>query len=161
MERRYGCRETVLPVLSGINHSCHALREHEVLHRLKLVTGVDISTRPVRRLGREGKAKKRTSLRTAAEANRVAFRRSIAMLNVSICTPVSMCAFTDIGLLAPLDQLGLSPFGLAPSAYYGLTAISRKLSATSLVFNVPYIYIYILYIPNLGLRIVVSVRERV
>ena len=60
------------------------------------MTGVDISTRPVRRLGREGKAKKRTSLRTAAEANRVAFRLSITMLNDSEYTPIYLCAFIDI-----------------------------------------------------------------
>ena len=57
---------------------------HEVLHRLKLVTGVDISTRPVRRLGREGKAKKSKSLRAVAEVKRMAFRRSMTMLK---CTP--------------------------------------------------------------------------
>ena len=81
--RRCGCKETVLPVLNAINHSYYALTYHEVLHRLKLVTGVDISTRPVRRLGREGKAKKRTSLRTAAEVKSDAFRLSITMLNDS------------------------------------------------------------------------------
>ena len=59
---------------------------HEVLHRLKLVTGVDISTRPVRRLGREGKAKKSKSLRAVAEMNRMAFRRSITMFEHVKCT---------------------------------------------------------------------------
>lgn len=49
------------------------------LHRLKLVTGVDISTRPVRRSGREGNAKKRRSLRAAAEPKSNAFRRSITI----------------------------------------------------------------------------------
>ena len=53
------------------------------LRRLKLVTGVDISTRPVRRSGREGKAKKKMSLSTAAEVKRMAFRRSMTMMNVS------------------------------------------------------------------------------
>ena len=52
------------------------------LRRLKLVTGVDISTRPVRRPGSEGKAKKQMSLITAAEVNRMAFRRSMTMMNV-------------------------------------------------------------------------------
>ena len=59
---------------------------HEDLHRLKLVTGVDISTRPVRRTGREGKVKKSTSLRAAAEVNRMAFRRSITMFKCLKCT---------------------------------------------------------------------------
>ena len=54
------------------------------LRRLKLVTGVDISTRPVRRSGSEGKAKKNMSLKTAAEVNRMAFRRSMTMMNVSL-----------------------------------------------------------------------------
>lgn len=50
------------------------------LHRLKLVTGVDISTRPVRRTGRDGKAKKSIILRAAAEVNNMDFRRSITMV---------------------------------------------------------------------------------
>ena len=54
---------------------------HDASHRLKLVTGVEISTRPVRRFGREGKAKKSTSLRAAAEVKRVVFRRSITMFD--------------------------------------------------------------------------------
>lgn len=53
----------------------------KVLHRLKLVTGVDISTRPVRRLGREGNAKKKKNLRAAAELKRITFRRSMTMFN--------------------------------------------------------------------------------
>ena len=36
-------------------------------HLLKLVTGVDISTLPVNRSGREGKAKNKSSLTAAAE----------------------------------------------------------------------------------------------
>lgn len=67
--------------------SCMQVNWHEVLHRLKLVTGVDISTRPVRRSGKEGKAKKSTSLRAAAEVKRVAFRRSITMFKSWKCTP--------------------------------------------------------------------------
>ncbi len=46
------------------------------------MTGVDTSTRPVRRVGREGKRKKSTSLRAAAEVKRMAFRRSMTMLDV-------------------------------------------------------------------------------
>ena len=59
---------------------CGVLRiGRRCLRRLKLVTGVDISTRPVRRSGKEGKAKKKMSLKTAAEVKRMAFRRSITM----------------------------------------------------------------------------------
>ena len=47
---------------------------------LKLVTGVEISTRPPRSSGSEGKAVKSNSLRAAAAAKREAFRRSIAMI---------------------------------------------------------------------------------
>lgn len=57
----------------------------EVLHRLKLVTGVDISTRPVRRIGREGNAKKSTSLKAAAEVKRMPFRRSMTIFNGLKC----------------------------------------------------------------------------
>ena len=46
------------------------------LHLLKLVTGVDISTRAVNKSGRPGKEVKRRSRTAAAEANRVAFLRS-------------------------------------------------------------------------------------
>lgn len=38
------------------------------LHRLKLVTGVDISARPVRRSGKRGKAENRRKRSAAAEA---------------------------------------------------------------------------------------------
>ena len=55
------------------------------LHRLKLVTGVDISTRPVRRTGREGNVKKSMSLRAAAEVKRTPFRRSMTMFNGMKC----------------------------------------------------------------------------
>lgn len=51
-------------------------------HRLKLVTGVDISTRPVSRCGSEGNAKNSSSLRAAAVAysRAFSFRRSITMI---------------------------------------------------------------------------------
>ena len=78
---------------------------HEVLHRLKLVTGVDISTRPVRRLGREGKAKKSTSLRAAAEVKRMAFRRSITMFNTVKCTP----PFINLDLRSQAHANGAAP----------------------------------------------------
>jgi len=54
---------------------------------LKLVTGVDISTRPVRRSGRLGKVVK-SRIRTAAAApNRAAFRLSRDMLDHSKSPP--------------------------------------------------------------------------
>ena len=83
--RHCGCRGRGLLALEIVsntvsNKQC-AVDLHEALHRLKLVTGVDISTRPVRRAGREGKAKKSTSLRTAAEVKRTPFLRSMTMFN--------------------------------------------------------------------------------
>ena len=44
------------------------------LHLLKLDTGVEISTRPVRKSGRLGKSVKRTSRTAAAARNMPAFR---------------------------------------------------------------------------------------
>ena len=79
-EKDCGCRGRRLPVLRIVSDRCWDANWQRVLHRLKLVTGVDISTRPVRRLGREGKAKNRTSLRAAAEVKRKAFRLSITMM---------------------------------------------------------------------------------
>ena len=60
------------------------LTDRTNVHLLKLVTGVDISTRPVRRSGNEGKAKNRSSLRDVAEAKSRAFRRSITMIAFAI-----------------------------------------------------------------------------
>jgi hypothetical protein len=48
---------------------------------LKLVTGVDISTRAVNRSGRPGKEVKRRSRTAAAEANNVAFLLSISIVD--------------------------------------------------------------------------------
>ena len=80
--RGCGCRGIGLLVLSITSVIAGMLRiGTRCIHRLKLVTGVDISTRPVRRLGSEGKAKKRTSRRAAAEVKRKAFRRSITMFD--------------------------------------------------------------------------------
>jgi len=45
----------------------------DYIHLLKLVTGVDISTRPVRRFGKDGNAVKRSSLTAAAAPKRRAF----------------------------------------------------------------------------------------
>ena len=50
------------------------------LHLLKLVTGVDISTRAVNKSGRPGKEVKRRSRTAAAEANRVTFLRSTSIV---------------------------------------------------------------------------------
>ena len=78
--RHCGCRGRDLLALYSVSHGWYVGRWHEVLHRLKLVTGVDISTRPVRRPGRKGKAKKSKSLRRAAEVKRMPFRRSKTIL---------------------------------------------------------------------------------
>jgi hypothetical protein len=51
------------------------------IRRLKLVTGVDISTRPVRIFGKDGKAVNKSSRIPAAEAKRRAFCLSIAGQN--------------------------------------------------------------------------------
>jgi len=48
------------------------------IRRLKLVTGVDISTRPVRTVGKDGKAVNKSSRIPAADAKRSAFCLSIA-----------------------------------------------------------------------------------
>lgn len=72
-----------------VSHDCFAVSLLGVLRRLKLVTGVDISTRPVRRSGREGNAKKSASLRAAAEVKRMAFRRSITIVQqIEMYTPI-------------------------------------------------------------------------
>lgn len=54
------------------NHTCLAASTAQSVNhvrRLKLVTGVEISTRPVRRSGKEGKAVNSSRRSTAAEAN--------------------------------------------------------------------------------------------
>lgn len=52
-------------------------KELTAIHLLKLVTGVDISTRPVNRSGSPGKEVKRRRRRAAAAAKRPAFLLSI------------------------------------------------------------------------------------
>jgi len=52
--------------------------------RLKLVTGVEISTRPVRRSGKDGRPKKRRRRIADADAKRTAFRRSMTMVAVDL-----------------------------------------------------------------------------
>lgn len=53
-------------------------------HLLKLVTGVDISTRPVNKFGRPGNEVKRMSRKAAAAPKSAAFRRSIFISNLPI-----------------------------------------------------------------------------
>ena len=61
-----------------VNMRIHAIfREH--IRLLKLVTGVDISTRPARRFGRAGKVKNRNKRRIVAEIYRRAFRLSMTI----------------------------------------------------------------------------------
>lgn len=85
METHCVCRERGPPVLQTRESAINALREQyilfgDILRLLKLVTGVDISTRPVNRSGRDGNAKTRSSRTATAAPIMVAFRRSIAML---------------------------------------------------------------------------------
>ena len=81
--RHCECRGRDPLALESVSHKWHGSKvgTTSVLHRLKLVTGVDISTRPVRKPGREGNAKKSKSLRVAADVKRVTFRRSITMVD--------------------------------------------------------------------------------
>lgn len=81
--RRYGCINTDPPVLKqrSITHS-HYPRGHSNLHLLKLVTGVDISTRPVNRSGRPGKEVKRRIRTAAAAPNNAAFLLSMFVLKL-------------------------------------------------------------------------------
>jgi len=70
MVRHCDHRETAPPVLISVSSNLKFLRANS--HLLKLVTGVDTSTRPVNKSGRPGEAKRRS--RTAAAApNRLAF----------------------------------------------------------------------------------------
>ena len=103
MERHCGCKGRRLLVLDNVSHEWYAAKCRRCLRRLKLVTGVDISTRPVRRSGSEGKAKKNMSLKTAAEVNRMAFRRSITMTDV----PNDLDVKSASGLAGCMPILGL------------------------------------------------------
>lgn len=83
-ERHYGC--TGIDLLGLIEVYLLALDariKDQVRDRsrlLKLVIGVEISTRPARSFGSEGNATKSTSLRTAAAPKRPIFRRSRTMM---------------------------------------------------------------------------------
>lgn len=78
-ERHYECKERDLLVLVVCQYASNAARRSNYVHRLKLVTGVEISTRPVRRSGKEGNARKRTRRTAAAKPKSSAFCRSIAI----------------------------------------------------------------------------------
>ena len=102
--RRYVCREKGLPVLDTSQSMPHHPKQ-DYTRRLKLVTGVDISTRPVRRSGREGNAKNRSSLRAVAKPKRSAFRRSMTIMRQ--LSPQQLPT-TEMRLLkAPIVQLKL------------------------------------------------------
>jgi hypothetical protein len=87
-EKRYDYRGIVLLVLGIVSNNSRELCGHS-LRLLKLVTGVDISTRAVRRSGRPGNPVKSSRRKAAAAPNRAAFLRSIfmvAIIEVSIST---------------------------------------------------------------------------
>ena len=81
-EKHHVCKEKDLLALWKVldKTSIERITEHWPVRLLKLVTGVDISTRPVRRSGNEGKAAKRTNRNSAAAPKRAVFRRSITIL---------------------------------------------------------------------------------
>ena len=82
--RHCGCRGRRLLLLNAqsvLHFMVKCLRTRIYTHRLKLVTGVDISTRPVSRSGRLGKEKRRRRMRVA-ETKTMAFRRSSGMIIV-------------------------------------------------------------------------------
>jgi len=77
METRCGCRGRALLVLPSNKHN-HILKcRFLLLHRLKLVTGVEISTRLVRTSGSEGKVVNRRSRIAAADPKSSALCLSI------------------------------------------------------------------------------------
>ena len=80
--RHYGYRGSRLLVLLTncvlAKYIAHIFKFYS--RRLKLVTGVDISTRPARRLGKEGKPRKSRSRNAEAAPYKMVFRRSIVIL---------------------------------------------------------------------------------
>lgn len=61
------------------------------IHLLKLLTGVEISTRPVRRSGKEGKPRKRSSRSAEAAPNNAAFRRSMTIvIELKAALPIAL-----------------------------------------------------------------------
>ena len=76
--RRYDCIEKGLLVLGNVSRGRCAIKV--IIHLLKLVTGVEISTRAVNRSGRPGKEVKRRSRTAAAAPKMAAFLLSILIL---------------------------------------------------------------------------------
>jgi hypothetical protein len=79
MERRYGCRGIGPLVLTCVSMRCLWVYSRNI-HLLKLVTGVDISTRPVNRSGSPGNEVKRRSRTAAAAPKSATFLLSISIL---------------------------------------------------------------------------------
>jgi hypothetical protein len=80
-ERHYGCKERDLLVLFKV--SFEAGTQAIILHLLKLVTGVEISTRAVNRSGRPGNEVKSRSRTAAAPPKITAFLLSMLMLEIT------------------------------------------------------------------------------
>lgn len=91
-ERHYGCKERGPLVLLLVSLELNAPIEL-ISHLLKLVTGVEISTRPVKRSGRPGKEVTRRSRTAAAAPNRAAFLLSIVMLIASTSERMKLDCF--------------------------------------------------------------------
>ena len=68
------CKALAMLFISVAAHAIYSI------HLLKLFTGVDISTLPVSRSGREGNPTNSTSRSAAAAPKRAAFRRSITIV---------------------------------------------------------------------------------
>ena len=88
MVRHYECKGKDLPALfriAGKPLETTQLSETDrsYIHLLKLVTGVEISTRPVSRSGNEGNAAKRSRRNAEAALNSKAFRRSMTIAECS------------------------------------------------------------------------------
>ncbi len=94
-ERDCECKEKDLlvllkAVLSHPHHSGALIAQH--LHLLKLLTGVDISTRPVNRTGRDGNAKNKINRKADAAPKTKSFRRSITMMRLFYISMLKMRA---------------------------------------------------------------------
>lgn len=86
-ERGCECTERGLLVLHRVSSSACIRRSFEVsrhlnIRLLKLVTGVEISTRPVRRSGKEGNPRKRNNRSAEAAPNNAVFRRSMTIVRI-------------------------------------------------------------------------------
>jgi hypothetical protein len=78
--KHYGYKETIPPVLYALSAVSLDSLQFRGLHLLKLVTGVEISTRPVSRSGSPGKEVKMRRRTAAAAPKRAAFRLSRLIL---------------------------------------------------------------------------------